>query len=350
MKPKEHFENLCRSAFDFLTRSTAELDSAPKYALINFAHGLELILKARLFVEHWSLVITSQPSLKALAAGDFHSVSCKEAMTRLEGIVGEPVPPDARKAFETIINHRNRVVHFYHDSVEPTATEKLRSSIAADICLGWYHLRERLNVWKPHFKAFKGEMLRLDSRMKSVRAFLQIIFKEKGPYINAQVAKGVEVTNCPSCGFASALLSPVTELLFVQHCAVCNLDAPLVRFLCADSDCGLTLSASGWNGFQPIQCECGTINTQEDLKQALDTSTYDYTDPPDPVACPHCFGSDTVVEHKHLYVCIECLAYSSEVGHCEYCGQAQIGDGELTDSMMNGCEFCDGAIGNMKDD
>lgn len=347
MRPSKHFERICRSAFDFLMRSTSELESDPKYALIHFAHGLELILKARLYREHWSLVITTQPSLKALATGDFHSVSCRDAMTRLEMIVGEPVPADARKAFDTIISHRNRVVHFYHDSLEASANESLRSSIATDICLGWYHLRERLNFWRKHFTAFEGDIVQLEVKMKSVRQFLQVIFKAQESYINAQIANGIEVTSCPSCGFVSALISPITDALFNQHCAVCNLKAPLIRFACADSDCGLTLTASGWDGFQPIQCVCGYTNDQEDLSMALDTSYR--RDETETIGCAFCSNPSTVVEHKEVYVCVECFSYSADLEHCQYCGQGQIGS-DLSESMMYGCEFCEGAVENSEDD
>ena len=347
MKPQEHFDQLCRSAFDFLLRSTQEIESDPKYALLHFALGLELLQKARLYEEHWSLIVTSQPSLKALTHGDFSSVSCKEAMGRLETIVGQPVPADAKKTFETIIKHRNKIVHFYHDGL---GQAELRSAIAGDICKGWFHLRDRLRVWKSEFKTFDREMRQLEGKMRSVRTFLQIVYDTQLADLKSQQAKGADVTTCPACGFDAALLGRVTSKLFVQHCKVCDLDAPLVRFACADSDCGLELSASGWNGFQSIQCTCGATNIQGDLKTALDTSSYENTNPPESIACPNCCSDDTVVEHDHLYICVECLSYSVDLGHCEFCGQGQLGGEALEETMLHGCGFCEGTIGRFKDD
>ena len=39
-------------------KSIGQLDTAPKYAVINFCSAVELFLKARLLAEHWSLIIT----------------------------------------------------------------------------------------------------------------------------------------------------------------------------------------------------------------------------------------------------------------------------------------------------
>ena len=101
-------ERLCKSAIDFLKKSIDEIDTQPKYALLHFCTSLELFLKARLLSEHWTLIITKNPTLRSFANGDFHSVSPMEAIKRLENTVGEKVPDAAKHAFNSTVQHRNR--------------------------------------------------------------------------------------------------------------------------------------------------------------------------------------------------------------------------------------------------
>jgi hypothetical protein len=46
---------ISESAFDFLESSVDEIKTHPKYSVIHFATAVELLLKARLIHEHWSL-------------------------------------------------------------------------------------------------------------------------------------------------------------------------------------------------------------------------------------------------------------------------------------------------------
>src|SRR5690606_21971377 len=106
-------KKLCLSAFEFLKRSVEEFENEPKFALVHFSTGLELLLKARLLKEHWSLVVTGKADLRQFRSGESQTVSIKDALERLDIVVGDPVPKDARLIFEKIARHRNRVMHFF---------------------------------------------------------------------------------------------------------------------------------------------------------------------------------------------------------------------------------------------
>ena len=62
-----------------------EIEKHPKYSIINFATGIELMLKARLMWEHWSLVVekTGDAVLKDFQEGKAKTVTPREAMKRL---------------------------------------------------------------------------------------------------------------------------------------------------------------------------------------------------------------------------------------------------------------------------
>jgi len=74
---------LTESAFDFLEKSVDELEKHPKYSVIHFATAVELLLKARLMREHWTLVVerASDAVLKDFLDGKLRTISQSDALT-----------------------------------------------------------------------------------------------------------------------------------------------------------------------------------------------------------------------------------------------------------------------------
>lgn len=327
------FKKLCESAFDFLLRSSNEIETEPKHALVSFAAGLELLLKARLFHEHWSLIVIGKPDRNKFKNGEFNSVGTQDALERLAAIVGEPVSKEAAFAFEQIIEHRNRVVHFFHH----LEGDLFRQTAARDMCIGWAHMRMLLRSWAPKFDNFADKIRKTDSAMKKVKGFLSAVFESTKPELEALRKRSVEIAICPSCSFEAAPVESVTGPISAQTCKVCGLGINRVSIEC--SECGSMHAFNGWDQFQPIQCECGESISQEDLKQMLDES-----DPfnEETINCGNCTSVDTVVLHQELYICLECASFSTDVTRCDWCNEFQLNGGSLDDSYIHGCEFCDG--------
>jgi hypothetical protein len=339
MSPDDAFRKLCLSAFEFLRRSVAEFDKDPKFALAHFSTGLELLLKARLLNEHWSLVVLSKPDLKKFRSGESTTVGITEAMDRLDSVVGEPVPKDARAAFEKVARHRNRVMHFFLE-VGDQDREKLTREVAQDLYIGWYYLRERTQAWSGILEDFQKELRALDSTMQRTKAYLKVLFEKLKPALDQKRRAGVEIGACPSCNFEAAVVENIADQIFVQRCQVCTLCIPILRFEC--SECETQHEVSGWHHFQPVQCPCGEHITMKELHEWLDTSSEDYTNPGPPINCAECQGAGTVVLHGELYVCVQCAEHSQNAPQCGWCNECQIGGGDLEDSYLTGCEFCDG--------
>ena len=53
----KHLEHILQNAFDFLRTAIGQIYEQPKYSVINFCAAIELILKAKLVNEHWSLTL-----------------------------------------------------------------------------------------------------------------------------------------------------------------------------------------------------------------------------------------------------------------------------------------------------
>lgn len=141
------FDSLTRNAFDFLKRGIAEFDKYPKYSVIHFCAAVEMLLKARLMKEHWSLIVSKpdQANLARFMAGDFTSVTLEEARARICDIAGEDIGDDAYASFRALANHRNKMVHFFHQGLD--SDDKAKAQIVAEHCRSWFHLHRLLNRW-----------------------------------------------------------------------------------------------------------------------------------------------------------------------------------------------------------
>src|SRR5687768_9471477 len=115
-KPTKHsdppFDSLVCNAIDFMKQSASDLKRRPKYSVINFCAGLEIFLKARLILEHWSLVDTKPQDaiFEKFRNGDFHSVTMNEALRRLKNVAGEKFNLQEEECFKQVRVHRNKFV------------------------------------------------------------------------------------------------------------------------------------------------------------------------------------------------------------------------------------------------
>ena len=145
-EPKQFFDLIVGNAIDFFDTSIKDFEKRPKYSVINFCSGLELILKACLLLEHWSLILKSpdKADLIKFQSGDFVSVTIGEIIDRLIKICNETFTPDETKCFGRLRDHRNKMVHFCHDAYSKKPDGKLLEEIAAEQCMAWCYLHRRL--------------------------------------------------------------------------------------------------------------------------------------------------------------------------------------------------------------
>ncbi|MEU8765028.1 serine/arginine repetitive matrix protein 1 [Streptomyces sp. NPDC048659] len=85
-----------------------------KYAVVHLQSAVEVLFKARLFEEHWSLVFAdpNTATRSALDSGDFASVSTEKAIDRLVNIVGIPFSQQERRMLRKVREDRNKLQHF----------------------------------------------------------------------------------------------------------------------------------------------------------------------------------------------------------------------------------------------
>jgi hypothetical protein len=111
--------------------------------VLHLQAAVEVLLKARLIREHWSLVFEkpSAASSAARASGDFKSVTLEDTLARLTNIAGVEVPKPAQDQSKRLANKRNKLQHFGM-AEQAIAIESLAGQVLDGLlCFSRDHLR-----------------------------------------------------------------------------------------------------------------------------------------------------------------------------------------------------------------
>jgi hypothetical protein len=356
VKSQEIFDSLVRNAIDFLEHSVSELEKNPKYSIINFCTAVELFLKSRLMLEHWSLVFDDphNADLNKLLQGKFKSVTMERAISRLKGIAELRFDNREVECFKTIRDHRNQLVHFFNEAYSSESNIRKFETIVLEECKGWFYLSRLLREkWKDEFLGYTQEIEKLDNLMLGVRKYLQAKFDALRPEIDIKKKQGIPFSVCVSCGFDSsekkviAEISQFSDYLLSSNCLVCNsgADHRELRVSCPKCD-GEKIEVKDLG-----QGECEICEYLIDLDYLLDKyakSRYlgsgEFEE--NRAYCSYCEYSDqpTVVQFENIWLCLSCLEPHDQVGWCEYCNEFVAGN--LDDSFLSGCLMCEGQMGH----
>lgn len=87
-----------------------------KYAVLHLQAATEVLLKARLVREHWSLVFKDpgNATRTAFEQGKFDSCSMNATLDRLVSIAGVPITAKQREAIKDLAETRNALTHYGH--------------------------------------------------------------------------------------------------------------------------------------------------------------------------------------------------------------------------------------------
>ncbi|CAH0525450.1 hypothetical protein [Vibrio hippocampi] len=352
--PQEMFQHVVNNALDFLEQSIDELQQKPKYSVIHFHAAIELVLKARLMSEHWSLVVSpkKQADWQEFTQGKFVSVTLEEAATRLEKVAQSGLGDKQLKSFRAVTKHRNQMVHFYHAAETEQAGIQRIQAIVKEQLSAWYFLHDlMLGQWKETFNDWEQEISEIDAKLREHHEFLKVVFEALKPKIKEQVSEGYVFHTCPSCGFESDRHPDERDSLYESKCLVCGLNEQCILIECTECEEGEAL----YRGIAEAECSsCGHHHDGSQLLEKFvdDGAAYmavkDGGDYPFPLNCGECMGYETVVEVADAqYLCTECFAVSDTYGVCGWCSDESTNLSE--DSYWRGCEFCDGRAGWDKD-
>lgn len=347
MNKNPHFptvDDLIANATDFLKSATADLSTRPKHSVIAFYTAIELILKARLMAEHWTLVVSKNADRGSFAKGDFISVTFDEACARLQSVIGSPLPDNAKVIFNSLRKHRNKMVHFYH---EGETDKNALESIALEQLLGWRALVYLMeNQWQSTFANMVFDISAIDEGFAEHRLYAKAKFESLAERLKEITDSGGVLVACHSCTFKAAERDEELDGIFSCRCAVCNAYRRWMVTPC--QTCSEDLVNEGDDG---AVCEsCGTPFSVEELAEHLNEEVItkdNYVDALTPANCASCDGYHTIISWQESYVCLNCIEYTADLGRCGWCGEGNNGD--LEASGYRGCSACDGNTKLMED-
>lgn len=351
------FAELVGNGLDFLEKASDELETDQKYSIIHFSTGLEILLKARIFAEHWSLISMNPHDCNwsGIKDGTETTIGANNLCTIISTITGTSLNYE-KEVFKTIFDHRNKVVHWIpHEQIEETAAEQ---------CRAWYSLEQLLtNRWKTYFSNFLPRISQVDDKLLKYRTHLEVRFKALEAKLKEPEAAG-SLIDCPACELKAMVLENHGELFSEANCWVCKVSDSLVRFACG---CWLPIYSL------PADCVCGDEHNYDELVESDDyleqyefpvsirSRMLDVMDPkrvlspkeslsyrPNRVHCGECAGLLTEPTVGPLdngsYRCVNCgNDFSQEkLETCECCDEQWAGM-SMEHSYYLGCEHCDGA-------
>ncbi len=344
-------ESLAQNGFDFLRTSIAEFPAKPKFAIIHFYAAVEIFLKYRLVREHWSLVVAKPEAAewKRFVAGDFQSVTLKDAFVRLRSIVQDAPTERALDCFQKLGNHRNRLMHFYHAGLEG-APEDL-AVITAELCTAWHYLHDLLTgQWKDIFKDWQKDVIEFDVVMRTNRQYLQAKYVEMEGEIKKEIENGAVFQDCFICALRAVRLKKIVGELFHGQCRVCRFYGCQLTIRCPECDEPVVLFNEGYG-----QCEkCESAIEPEHVAEALVNAEDEHraiADGDDSYVrgnCSDCDGHHTLVRCEDVFVCSNCLQSYDRVENCNWCNEPNSGDMEY--SYSTGCNMCEGRTGYENDE
>ena len=345
------FSNLVENSLSFLNKAIVEIEDEPVFSLIHFYTGLELLLKARLMNEHWSLIVArkSIPDLQKFTSGDFQSINLDEILESLDKTLGIKVAKIHADAFHSVRKHRNRIIHFFHDAqTQEVKTEQ----IVQEQLVAWHFLQQIIATqWSQIFKPWAKDLLAIDKGLRKYHTYLQIIFDQKAPILRQFKAQGFKIETFPSCSFKSLVCLKNIDFLYHAKCEVCNLSEPRINIECPY--CAKITTYEGDSAAYCKHCKKGILLKQvEDIlidhgDLHIRAMEGDFSDPE--ASCVECDCFHTVINTKHNQIlCMACLSEFPEIYFCEWCGEGNTKI--LENSYYEGCSQCNGASDRRRDD
>jgi len=336
-------KGLLDNGMGFLQKAQDEFSDSPINSIVSFWTAVELLLKVPLAHEHWSLICSGKRIVRSkYLSGDFQSISFAEICERLSDVLETPLSKRTLESFNKVRQHRNRVVHFYHDAF----TEGAKQKLLAEQADAWFALNRLMREdWKPIFEGALGSYLASQETTLLIKNsyYADIRFEHVKRLLDKHIEDGGDINECYLC---KKLAAPVNIAFNIENfviktstCLVCSsIQDRVAEFPCPE--CSDKQSLAAW---YDSDFECNTCQYSASRYDLFDTANYspeEYIFSVNPAGCSECEVENSVCRLGDGYFCTYCFERFEAIGQCEYCGTYSTEISEF--SSMNGCAFCSG--------
>ncbi|WP_329317293.1 hypothetical protein OG723_44640 (plasmid) [Streptomyces sp. NBC_01278] len=286
-----------------------------KYGLLHLQAASEVLLKARLEHEHWTLVIDRVGEKKVTAAnfikGDFSSVTPAEAVRRLRDIVGTAcIDEDDATRLDDLVKKRNSFQHYGLSDNQGELNTLAGDVLAILVRFLDTELLPRLK--EKEKERIADDLATVRDGLKSIEAYVAARMQQIGTEITAAGDQAHRVVECPTCRQMALLVSHED-----------GADACLF--------CGQAWESSSETTEAYVDGVIGF--SWHDIAQGGESPVHD---------CPYC-DQDTLVRGAHTFTdpnetvdfCFNCAEPFTGLTNCIRCGElCALPDDEV---MCNSC-------------
>lgn len=376
------FDGLVKNGLSFIELAIKQLEDNSNLSIILFCSGIELLLKARIFKEHWSLIIDGKPQpFSSLIDGTAKTIDMTTAIDVIEQIIRTQMKDETKEALDTIREARNRNIHFV-----PTDNQQEKEEIVTTLLESWYYIHALITQkWREEFAGHLDTISACDRAVHELNQYLRVKFEQLQPKLQG-LAKSSRyiVHTCPFCEYKALVLERSQFPELKAKCEVCNNDETflavschkcqeinvyssgkvfdLTRYTCSKCDEHFEFENLVTQGIHPTYISVHQLDLEdlmkfksynietEEIVSAYLIETYDpreFVDT-DNIHCLACQYTDLSVLYLHdgTWGCVECgTRYDySEVHQCDYCfeyfASTDLEAANLT--MLFGCGRCEG--------
>lgn len=241
-----------------------------KYCILHIAASVELLLKARLFEEHWSLIFADidKATEIALKNGDFKSADPQTVLDRLEKIAKISVSKEDHLLLDDLRKLRNCIQHFAVTTTAAQASSLVAKTANFLINFCHHELGEVLGELKEKLEKIKKQLGHfreyVDERLEAIKPDLE----EAERLTNCPRCKqstlrlGLGDPNCPFCGFvieAEELAQGISETP-IEECPQCGENTLAFRLVTNEDGYNLCLSCGFEEEWHSSCPKCGKLN------------------------------------------------------------------------------------------
>ncbi len=292
-----------------------------KYSLLHLLSGIELVLKARLYVENWTYIFSRMDDAdrNKLEAGNFNSIEFSKCIDRLERVCGVTIGEKDKKAFLDLKETRNKVEHFFVNESVEAVRSKIDKALAAVI-----------SFITNNYDVFNDSPI-IDIR-KEENGALSDTEKRYIEEINTKVAELASQYQ-KALDLAIKRAESVIQLEDLMICPNCGENVLVINDDDADNSCHCYFCNYVDNGATTARKFVSNVLRLDEYRTIKDGGEYPlYT-------CPDC-GNNSLVRTDEGYVCFSCrMKYAKdEISECEECGELYTCNDDIDDGLCDNCK------------
>jgi hypothetical protein len=208
------FEPL-ENGLDYLVSAANLLAGQPKaqdlkYGILHLAAGIEVLLKARLQREHWTLILAKvdEATPAKYKSGDFISISAETALRRLRDVVGVEIGDDDIACVTAILKKRNRLLH--HGLVDSTEAVASVAARALDFLLSYIDRHLIQGATPESRQVINASLAEVRDKLSDIKAFVRVRLDS----ISGQLDLASAILQCPVCAQETFALGDEPHCLF----------------------------------------------------------------------------------------------------------------------------------------